>query len=400
MITKEQIANVLNHPVHDGDGNKIGEAKHVYLDDVTGLPEFVTVKTGLFGTHETFVPTREASVVRDHIQVPYRKDKVKGAPHIDVDAGGHLSETEEHRLYDYYGLDWNDARRGRMTPGTAGTSGTDTTTTGTGTGTGMGTGSGTAATSGRTPAAGTGRTAAGGAAAGAGAGAGGAGAAGAAARARASERTTEHTAERTTGRTGERAGGWTGERAAERGERGGQWSGERSRTGAGMGTGTGMGRDDAMTRSEERLHIGVESREVGRARLRKYVVTEEVEQTVPLRHDEVRVEREPITDANRDAALIGPEIGEAEYEVVLHEERPVVETETVPVERVRLTTEEHISEETVRARLRKEHIKGETEGFDETTRDAGDTGDTGDIGSRRGRGDRDDRGDMGRGRRL
>ncbi|GAB1329230.1 DUF2382 domain-containing protein [Streptomyces sennicomposti] len=377
MITREQIANVLNHPVHDGDGNKIGEAKHVYLDDVTGLPEFVTVRTGLFGTHETFVPTREASVVRDHIQVPYRKDKVKGAPHIDVDAGGHLSETEEHRLYDYYGLDWNDARRGRTPPGAAGTVGTDTTTTGTGTGAGLGTGTGT----------GTGT----GVGIGAGTAAGGAGPADAAARGRASERTTEHATGRTTGRTGERAGGWTGERAAERGER------SRTGTGTGLGADTGMGRDDAMTRSEERLHIGVESREVGRARLHKYVVTEEVEQTVPLRHDEVRVEREPITDANRDAALAGPEIGEAEYEVVLHEERPVVETETVPVERVRLTTEEHISEETVRARLRKEHIKGETEGFDETTRG---TGDVGDIGSRRGRGDRDDRGDMGRGRRL
>lgn len=54
-----------------------------------------------------------------------------------------------------------------------------------------------------------------------------------------------------------------------------------------------------MTRSEERMHVGVERRETGRARLRKYVVTEDVEQTVPLRHEEVRIEREPITDANR-----------------------------------------------------------------------------------------------------
>ncbi|MCZ9341595.1 YsnF/AvaK domain-containing protein, partial [Streptomyces sp. TRM76130] len=104
----------------------------------------------------------------------------------------------------------------------------------------------------------------------------------------------------------------------------------RDRTGA---------RDDAMTLSEERLHIGVERREAGRARLRKYVVTEDVQQTVPVRHDEVRLEREPITEANRDAALSGPEISEAEHEVTLYEERPVVETETVPVERVRLTTE-------------------------------------------------------------
>ena len=95
-----------------------------------------------------------------------------------------------------------------------------------------------------------------------------------------------------------------------------------------------------MTRSEEQMHVGVERREAGRARLRKYVVTEEVQQTVPVRHEEVRVEREPITEANRGEAMAGPEIGEAEHEVTLHEERPVVETKTVPVERVRMTTEE------------------------------------------------------------
>jgi uncharacterized protein (TIGR02271 family) len=125
--------------------------------------------------------------------------------------------------------------------------------------------------------------------------------------------------------------------------------------------------DDAMTRSEERMHVGVERRETGRARLRKYVVTEDVEQTVPLRHEEVRIEREPITDANRGDALKGMEIGEAEHEVILHEERPVVDTEAVPVERVRLTTEEHTEQEVVHGRVRKERIEGEAERID--TRD-------------------------------
>jgi uncharacterized protein (TIGR02271 family) len=119
-----------------------------------------------------------------------------------------------------------------------------------------------------------------------------------------------------------------------------------------------------MTRSEEHLRVGVERRETGRARLRKYVVTEDVEQTVPLRHEEVRIEREPITEANRGDALAGPEIGEAEHEVILHEERPVVETEAVPVERVRLTTEEHTEQETVHGRVRKERIEGDAERID------------------------------------
>ena len=58
--------------------------------------------------------------------------------------------------------------------------------------------------------------------------------------------------------------------------------------------------DDAMTRSEERLRVGTENAEVGRARLRKHVVTENVTQTVPVSHEEVRLEREPVTDANRE----------------------------------------------------------------------------------------------------
>ena len=116
------------------------------------------------------------------------------------------------------------------------------------------------------------------------------------------------------------------------------------------------GQDDAMTRSEEELHVGTASHERGRVRLRKYVVTEQVQQTVPVQREEVRVEREPITDENRDRAVAGPDITEAEHEVVLYEEEPVVEKRTVPKERVRLdkdvvTEEREISEEVRKERL-------------------------------------------------
>ena len=96
--------------------------------------------------------------------------------------------------------------------------------------------------------------------------------------------------------------------------------------------------DDAMTRSEEQLRVGTETREAGRARLRKHVVTEHQQVTVPVSHEEVTLEREPITDANRGAAYDGPAISEEEHEVTLHAERPVVDTEAVAVERVRLGT--------------------------------------------------------------
>jgi hypothetical protein len=55
-----------------------------------------------------------------------------------------------------------------------------------------------------------------------------------------------------------------------------------TRTGTGLGAGAAGG-DDAMTRTEERMHVGTERHEAGRAQLREYVVTEEVQQTAPVR---------------------------------------------------------------------------------------------------------------------
>ena len=115
--------------------------------------------------------------------------------------------------------------------------------------------------------------------------------------------------------------------------------------------------DDAMTRSEEHLNVGTQRVEAGRARLRKYVVTENVTQTVPVSHEEVVLEREPITDANVGSALDGPAISEEEHEVVLHAERPVVAKEAVPVERVRLDTETVTEQQTVSDTVRKEQIE-------------------------------------------
>jgi uncharacterized protein (TIGR02271 family) len=114
--------------------------------------------------------------------------------------------------------------------------------------------------------------------------------------------------------------------------------------------------DDAMTRSEEELRVGTAEREAGRVRLRKYVVEDEVTETVPVRREEVRVEREPITDANVDDALDGPAISEEEHEVVLHEEDVVVDKRAVPKERVRLEKDAVVEDETVSETVRKEEI--------------------------------------------
>jgi len=115
--------------------------------------------------------------------------------------------------------------------------------------------------------------------------------------------------------------------------------------------------DQAMTRSEEEIAVGTTAREAGRARLRKYVVTEHVQTTVPVRREEVRVEREPITDANIGDAADGPAISEQEHEVVLHEEQPVVEKRVVPKERVRLDKQTVTEEQPISEEVRKEQIE-------------------------------------------
>jgi uncharacterized protein (TIGR02271 family) len=115
--------------------------------------------------------------------------------------------------------------------------------------------------------------------------------------------------------------------------------------------------DDAMTRSEEELRVGTQTRERGRARLRKYVTTEQQQVTVPVQREEVRIEREPITDANLDAATSGPDISEEEHEVTLHEETPVVEKRVVPRERVRLDKETVTDQRQVGEEVRKEQIE-------------------------------------------
>jgi uncharacterized protein (TIGR02271 family) len=144
---------------------------------------------------------------------------------------------------------------------------------------------------------------------------------------------------------------------------GGQWSRQTGTQtdgrdfGRDRGTDARTRTDDAMTRSEERLVADTRTEEAGRARLRKYVVTERQQVEVPVQREEVRLEREPITDANAGAATDGPAITESEHEVTLHAERPVVQTEAVPVERVRLGKETVRDTENVEGEVRKEQIE-------------------------------------------
>jgi uncharacterized protein (TIGR02271 family) len=301
MIGTDTLDRVIGADVYDADGTKIGTASEVFLDDQSGNPEWVTVKTGLFGTKETFVPIREADLTGDGLRVPVSKAQVKDAPKIDTD--GHLSPQEEEELYRYYGVGGSGQHRDVQST----TTDTSRTTTNTGMGAGV----------------------------------------------------TDTTADTTAG--------YTDTDVNRHGTKGHDTSGPTT--------------DDAMTLSEERVNVGTQRVEAGRARLRKYVVTENVTQTVPVSHEEVRVQREPITDANVGNAMDGPAISEEEHEVTLHAERPVVEKEAVPVERVRLDTETVTEQVQVNEEVRKERVdtddvttgrnttRGTTTGDDRTLKD-------------------------------
>jgi uncharacterized protein (TIGR02271 family) len=246
-----QAQEVIGKTVYSGEGEKVGTVGQVFLDDASGRPEFLTVNTGLFGRSESFVPVEGASLEGDNVTVPFGKSKIKDAPRVDLD-DGHLEESDEQRLFAYYGRGGDVAGTNGDTNRAAGR-GTDTDTT-----------------------------------------------------------------------TGYDTSGPT--------------------------------TDDAMTRSEEHLDVSTTSQAAGRARLRKYVTTEEETVTVPVRKERAVLETEPVDASNISSASEGPAISEEEHEVVLNEERVVVDKVAEPVERVRLGTETVTEQETVSEEVRKEHI--------------------------------------------
>ncbi|MGY0487280.1 PRC and DUF2382 domain-containing protein [Streptomyces sp. WG-D5] len=295
-MTQSEINNpdaLVGLTAYDRTGEKIGSVERVYLDDRTGKADWVTVKTGLFGMKETFVPLRGATHDDERLNVRYTKEAVKDAPRVDADQ--HLDEDEKTELYAHYGMtrggmDAGDGRTGQQPLADTGRMGTAGTT-------------GAAGTAGMAGAAGA---------------AGAMGAAGA------------------RSESGRHAG------AAEREPA--------LRSASGVG---GDPKADEMIRSEERLRVGVEEQEVGHAHLRKTVETENVTTSVPVSHEEVRVVREPIREGDR----VKGTISEAETEVTLHAERPVIRKETVPVERVRLETEKVTETQEVSDTVRKEKIE-------------------------------------------
>ena len=235
------LRDLQGRNVVDPEGDKVGTLTGLYVDDESGGPTWLAVKTGWFGSNVSFVPFEGAYVGGDDVVVAYEKDTIKDAPNFDAD--GHLAPEQEEGLYAHYG---------RRTPDDAG-------------------------------------------------------------------------------------------RAVDS-----------DVAGRNLKPGTA---DDAMTRSEEELEVSKRRTETGRVRLCKWVETEYVQMTVPIRREKARLITEPITDRNRGDALAGSDLREAEHEVILSEEEIDIQKRVVPKERVHLEKVVETDEVPVDETVRKERIE-------------------------------------------
>ncbi|MGW7581814.1 PRC and DUF2382 domain-containing protein [Kitasatospora sp. NPDC054768] len=371
MQTDIDPRDLIGHKAVDRNGDKIGTVDEVYLDDATGRPEWAAVRTGIFG-RDAFVPLTTSEFAGDELRVPYDKSLVKESP--DFGVGQHLSPAQELQLYRYYGLDTpmdsrpngENGSRPRQPDLDFGTTAAAAATT-------------TAAAPAKsltfhTP-----------------------------------ERSPEHSPEPPPARTpaaaapaaadttrsapeadmrtlstpaaptasppaepGFAAPAATTASTAPAVEPKPQPAATPVPTLAPMATTTAAATVTAaanadasssapsspveVTCREERLEITTEWHTLGTAKLRKYVTTEQVERRIPVVRERVRVERTPISDAER-ATLTEKEISEAVEEVTLREERAVVRKYLAPVERVRLIVERYTTEEVVREELRRENVE-------------------------------------------
>ena len=297
-LDRDSLDQLQNATVFSNDGDKIGSVGQVYLDDQTNQPTFVTVKTGLLGTKENFVPLNEARTTADGVTVPFDKNFVKDAPNVDAD--GNLSPEEEQRIYEYYSMDYGHAgdRDGLRDGDRDGLRDGDRRHD-----------------------------------AGVGAAAGAAGAAGG-----------------LRDRDGDRDGLRDGDRDGLRdGDRDGLRDGDRD----GL-----RDDDDSVVVRDEKLNVGTERRATGRARLRKhsYITTETVE--VPVEREELVVERESIDPNSPEARADGRD---DEASVTLHEDVAVAD-KSVDAEKVSLGKRTTQDTERVSEEVRHEDVEMDRDG--------------------------------------
>jgi uncharacterized protein (TIGR02271 family) len=107
-----------------------------------------------------------------------------------------------------------------------------------------------------------------------------------------------------------------------------------------------------VQRTEEELRAGTREREAGSVSVRKRVRTDRERLEVPTRHEEVSVERVPVSEGTASEA----QIGEDEVRVPVTEEEVVVEKRPVAKEEVRIRKDVVEDTEVIEEDVRREEI--------------------------------------------
>lgn len=104
MFSQAEIDQIGGAVVFDPEGHRIGDVHHVFLDDTTGDPMWVSVHTGLFGLHTSLAPLVGAHLEsHGRLVLPHGAEVVKAAPRVNEH--GHLEPDQEGALYAHYGID-------------------------------------------------------------------------------------------------------------------------------------------------------------------------------------------------------------------------------------------------------------------------------------------------------
>jgi uncharacterized protein (TIGR02271 family) len=122
-----------------------------------------------------------------------------------------------------------------------------------------------------------------------------------------------------------------------------------------------------LTLNEEELSVGTRQVAAGEVGVHKRVETHRVHEEVPLRHEEVEIERRPITEGMMTTGRT--EITEDEIRIPLHAEEAVVEKRVVPKEELVVRKREVVETESVDTTLRREHAEVDREVTDTHLRD-------------------------------
>jgi uncharacterized protein (TIGR02271 family) len=115
--------------------------------------------------------------------------------------------------------------------------------------------------------------------------------------------------------------------------------------------------EQRITRSEEQLAIGKRQQQTGEVDIEKRVRTEHVREEIPVRREEVTVERRPATGMGAK-----PRIEEDEIHIPVTEEELVVQKRAVPKEEIVVRKQERVENQSVEADLRKEEVDIRREG--------------------------------------